>query len=236
MIPVHVAIIDDTKTINEGNLAILAGALNAQIQNDVAPYWHVAATCSAYPTGLIHTWSIHIQQQLDQPGALGYHTDDNNQPIAYVELTSDYTVTVSHELLEMLVDPYGCRMTTAGLIDGLDYANFGLGIPSERVAYLLEVCDPCESSSYQTGGVAVSDFLLPSWYRTFPGPGAYTHMQSCTKPCQVNDGGYVSFCNKEREWYQVFNENGQLSSQDLGKFDKASYGSPRGGVDKKARA
>jgi hypothetical protein len=238
-IPVHVALVDDTGEVGASDLATLAGALNEQIQHDFAPVWKVAATVGAYPTAPAGTWAVHVQKKLDQPGALGYHTDTNNQPISYVEYTADYPVTVSHETLEMLADPYGNRPHTAELPQGLSsqFSRFGLSSAGDRVSYLLEVCDPCEATSYPVGGIRLSDFLLPGWYRTAPGQHvAYSHAGGCTLPRQVADGGYVSFANPSTdEWFQVFNEGGQLSVQDLGKFDKARHGSLREWTDEHAR-
>jgi hypothetical protein len=236
MIPVHVAIVDKTNTVSPQDMALLAGALNSQIQNDVAPVWHVAATCGAYADVPPHTWGIVIEQSLDQPGALGYHTDANNQPISYIEMTPDYSVTCSHELLEMLVDPWGNRMHAALPPQGSNFSDFGLKDVNERVYYLLEVCDPCENSSYQTGGVLVSDFLTERWYRSSPVACAeYSHTGYCAQPRQVAEGGYVSFANTSGEWFQVFCVNGQLEKQDLGNFNKASFGGLREWVDQKAR-
>lgn len=237
-IPIHIALIDQTGTIDPTALQNCAGALNEQIQSDLSPVWGVRATVGVYQTPPPSTWQIVIKQQLDEPGALGYHTDTNNQPISYVELTTDWTVTVSHECLEMLVDPFGNRLTSAAMPNGTesDYQQFGLPNQSTRVHYLLEACDPCESTSYRAGGVAVSDFLLPAWYRTYGAPGiAYSKAEGCFNPREVADGGYVSFCNDAGEWYQVFNQGGKLSIQDLGKFDSAKFGSLREFTDSKSR-
>lgn len=236
-IPVHIALVDDTGEIHPQDLATLAGALNEQIQDDFAPIWKVAGTVGAYPKAPAGTWAVHIKKSLDQPGALGYHTDQNKQPIAYVELTDDYPVTVSHETLEMLADPYGSRPHTAELPQGLaaQFDRFGLSGPAARVSYLLEVCDPCEATSYSVGGTRLSDFLLPGWYRTTPGQHvAYSHAGGCTQPRQVADGGYVSFANPAGEWYQVMNE-GSLHISDLGHFDASRYGSLREWTDEHAR-
>jgi hypothetical protein len=238
-IPVHVALVDDTGKISSADLQTCAGALNEQVQADFAPIWKVAATVGAYDSAPPATWAVHIQKQLDEPGALGFHTDDQNQPISYVMYTDTWTITVSHETLEMLADPYGSRPHTARLPEGLEnqYAKFGLSSASSRVSYLLEVCDPCEETSYEVGGVQLSDFLLPGWYRTSPAQHpAYSHAGGCTDPRQVADGGYVSFSNSEtKEWYQVFNQNGQLEIKQLGKFDKAKYGSLREWTDYNSR-
>src|SRR5438477_10216427 len=100
-IPVHVALVDETGTIDPKDLATLAGAMSEQIQHDFAPIWQVSASVGAYPSAPANTWAVLVREKLDQPGALGYHTDDQHQPLAYVEMTKDWTTTVSHEVLEM---------------------------------------------------------------------------------------------------------------------------------------
>lgn len=218
-------------------MAGLAGALSEQIQHDFAPVWHVAASVGVYPEAPAGTWAVHIQDKLDEPGALGYHTDEHNQPVAYVEATSDTAVTVSHEVLEMLADPWGNRMHSARLpqhID-LDFRDFGLRTERSYVHYLLEVCDPCEATSYVVGGYPLSDFLLPHWYRSNPTPApSYSCAGGCELPRGVAPGGYVSFAVGD-EWYQVFNERGSLQVQNLGKFSRADHASLREFTDHHAR-
>jgi hypothetical protein len=245
-IPVHVALVDKTGKLDAAELAAVSGALNEQVQADFAPVWHVRATVGYWPsapagnpdTTRTNTWQIVIEKDLDQPGALGYHTDELNQPVSYVEYTSDWSVTVSHECLEMLADPFGNRLHAARLPQGLeDYEKFGLAHVSSRVHYLLEVGDPCEATSYEVGGVDLSDFLLPAWYRTskLNVGGAYSRAGGCSEPREVADGGYVSFSNGAGEWFQVFNQGGDLQVSDLGKFDRADHGSLREFVDQAAR-
>jgi hypothetical protein len=224
-IPVQVALVDSTGRIDQADLQEVAGALNEQVQADFAPVWKVRATCGIYAKVPPATWQVVLQAKLDEPGALGYHTDtDTNQPISFVEVTADWPATVSHELLEMLADAYGNRMHSARLPEGLEdaYESFGLKHPTSRVHYLLEVCDPCEATSYDVGGVPLSDFLLPSWYRSTPTVvTGYSHAEGCKNPREVADGGYVSFANSDGEWFQCFNERGELQVSDLGKFSSA---------------
>lgn len=238
-IPVHVALVDQSGKISSELLSEVVGALNEQITADFAPVWKVRATAGAYVTVPAGTWQIIVQTKLDEPDALGYHTDDtHNQPISYIEYTPDWSVTVSHEALEMLFDPFGNRLHSARLPQGLegDYARFGLKSSASRVQYLLEVCDPCESTSYEVGGVALSDFLLPYWYRTSALiSGSYSRAGGCQKPREVADGGYVSFANPAGEWFQCMNENGRIQVADLGKFDRQKFSSLREFSDTRAR-
>jgi hypothetical protein len=239
-IPVHVALVDATGRIDWAQLQEVAGALNEQVQADFAPVWHVRATVGVYAEVPAGTWQVVIQAKLDEPDALGYHlTDAHNQPVSYVEDTNDWPVSVSHELLEMLADPFGNRMHSAALPHGvdLDWKQFGLKRISSRVHYLLEVCDPCENTSYEVGGVALSDFLLPTWYRTWAvyGTNPYSRAGACQQPREIADGGYVSFANADGEWFQVFSDGGKLSAEDLGKYDRRQHASLREFVDAKAR-
>ena len=237
-LPVRVALIDDTDTIPTLELEEVAGALSEQVAHDFAPLWHVRASVGVYTDQEPGTWSILVEQSLDEPGALGYHTDIHNQPVSYVELTDDWPKTVSHELLEMLADPWGNRLHTARLPAGLelDYEQFGLRHESSRVHYLLEVCDPCEARSYEVGGVPVSDFLTHYWYRTHPSSlDSYSHAGQCAAPRQVADGGYVSFCNQDADWFQVFVEGGRPQISALGQYDRGEFASLREFTDSGAR-
>src|SRR3954454_16778515 len=103
-IPVHVALVDTTGTIPAPDLAEVAGALNEQVQADFAPAWHVAATVGAYPAAPPATWRIDLVHGTSG-GTLGFHADANHQPFAKVGVDAgSWTVTASHELLEMLGD------------------------------------------------------------------------------------------------------------------------------------
>src|SRR5438128_10615493 len=99
-IPVHVALVDASGSVDAAELAGVAGALNEQVQADFAPMWKVAASVGAYPSAPPGTWRIELQDGIDQQGAAGYHADDHHQPYSKVDLTAgDWSVTASHELL-----------------------------------------------------------------------------------------------------------------------------------------
>ena len=84
----------------------------------------------------------------------------------------------------------------AGVED--NFAQFGRSSARDRVSYLLEVCDPCEATSYSVGGQTLSDFLLPAWYRTTPSPAlAYSQVGGCVKrPRMSSTDARLSNSNK----------------------------------------
>ena len=237
--PAHIALIDDTGQINPSELATVAADLTEQTTRDFGPIWNARALVRALSeqTRLPHYWPIRIRIKLNQPGALGFHSDSQNQPVAYIELTPDWPGTASHELMEMLADPSGNRMHPPALLpDGLDPGQVGLGAGG-LVEYLVEVADPCEAASYQVGATKLSDFIDPDWYQsTLPAPGVCSHTGLLSRPREVADGGYVSFKRADDEWFQVFNQGGSLQVSSLGKFARGEGAwSLREWVDSKAR-
>jgi hypothetical protein len=213
-IPVHVALVDMSGEIPAPELAEVAGALNEQVQADVAPAWKIAATVGAYPEPPVGTWRIELHRTIPQKGAAGIHLDDHGQPYSLIALSDgEWTVSTSHELIEMLIDPLAGRLHTAKLLDGWD----GPAAPA-RVRYLMEPCDPCERITYEVGGVRVSDFVLPRFYRSTGATDSdYSHTGAIKQPLEILDGGYISFFDpdpKSRELYQRFVEGGK--NEDVG--------------------
>jgi hypothetical protein len=226
-LPVHVALVDRTDSVSQDELAAVAGALNRQVQEDFAPIWQVRATVGAYASPPAGTWTIYLDHELDEPGALGYHTDEHGQPVAYVDDDGEWTVTMSHELLEMLADPFGMHMHSGRLPWGVSerFKEFGLKGYHSNVSYLLEVCDPPERISYDVGGILVSDFILPTWYRANP-PNRPCSFISGITPRTILEGGYVSF-HVHGDWWQVYNVRDQYKTAHLGRFDRERFGSVR---------
>ena len=67
-----------------------------------------------------------------------------------------WTVTASHELFEMLVDPYSNATTTATDGSGAEWRD--------------EVADPVQDYSHWVRGVRLTDFVYPAWFQNAPGP------------------------------------------------------------------
>lgn len=211
-IPVHVALVDMSGTIAASELAEVAGALNEQVQADIAPAWKVAATVGAYPSAPQGTWRMELHETIEVEGAAGFHSDNLGQPYAQIALSDgNWTVTASHELVEMLVDPFGSRLHTAAALKGWKGT-------SPRLRYLWEPGDPVEEIQYEVGGVPMSDFVLPSFYRSSPrgSLAAYSHTGAATEPLQILEGGYISFIDPESDaMWQRFVHDGEVVDKEL---------------------
>ena len=196
----HIALVSITNEVTLAQLAPVSAAIQKQISRDFGPMWNVDATVDAFdkledvPVGY---WHVLLQDELPN-GAAGLHKrDDNKQPFALVALTTNWPVFMSHEVLEMLVDPQG-NLTRAG-----DSLKSGQG----RVEYLIEVCDPCQDSrfAYSVNSVLVSDFYTQQYFDPVKSSSVrYSFSGQVRGPHEVLDGGYLSWFDPQtRHLFQL---------------------------------
>src|SRR5205807_3772490 len=109
----NTALVSETTHISSAQLAKVSAALQKQATRDFGPVWNVHATVDAFarlqdvPVGY---WPIIVRDDIHQPGAAGVHLDRNGQPFALVQYDQGWALTASHEMLEMLADPFGNRL------------------------------------------------------------------------------------------------------------------------------
>ena len=213
MFTVNLALVSQSKSVTLGQLAKAAAAIQKQVTRDVRQEWNVEATVDAFerlkdvPLGY---WPVVIRDRIKYH-AQGIHLNkDNGQPFALVKYSEEWTLTTSHECVEMLVDPSGNR-----LIAG-DPVKPGQG----RVNYLVEVCDPSEASefAYTVNGILVSDFYTPHFFEPIAATGVrYSYTGAITKPRQVLEGGYLSWWEpKTGHLWQLFVVDGKKEFVDHG--------------------
>src|SRR5215469_5585722 len=209
----NVALVSDTPVIDFSQVSVAAAALNKQVARDFGPLWNVDATVSAFDSlenVPVDYWPVIIRDDINEPGAAGFHTDDNGQPFALVQADDGWTLTASHETLEMLADPFGNRTIAGSPPPDSPKPVSGFS----RVVYLVEVGDPCESDqfAYTSNGVTVSDFITPHFYDPRRSRGVrYSFAGNIEAPHTVLEGGYVSFGNPvDSHWYQIFVTNGKM--------------------------
>jgi hypothetical protein len=234
----NVALVCDTPVVDFSQISAVAAALQKQVTRDFGSIWAVDATVGAFDaleSVPVDYWPLIVRDDINQPGAAGYHTDDTGQPFSLVQADANWALTASHEVLEMLADPFGSR-TIAGSPppDAPDPVS-----GFERVVYLVEVCDPCEDAqfAYTANGVTVSDFITPAYYNPTASAGIrYSFGGNIQGPHTVLDGGYVSFGNPvDNHWYQTIVREGQPQLRDLGVISATNGKSLRELVDQKVR-
>lgn len=161
MTKVRVEILSESSILDPSEVKSVIQPLQTQVRRDFAPAWGIDADLAYLPKqkGKRRAWEIMIYDDPDQVGDWGYHdVTSEGLPLGLVFVgvkEVEWTVTLSHELLEMLADP-----------DANLYAQYGV---DEGVLYPCEVCDPCEPDrfGYRINRVLVSDFVYPAWFESF---------------------------------------------------------------------
>lgn len=143
---IHVAVINASTVLNADQVKATLPALQTQVHRDFAPAWGVDADLSFVPPGSKPpptAWWLTVLDDSDQASALGYHeTTNEGLPLAKVFARTamqdgvNWTVTASHELLEMLADPE------------INLTVFVQPTDTTGTLYAYEVCDACEADQY----------------------------------------------------------------------------------------
>lgn len=190
-----IAIVDIDAGIPAAEVKAAAAALAKQVAYHYAPHWGNSANVVAAPASGVGQWRLELRKVPTVDGALGYHDrQSDGTPILYVfpELCKQsnvaWTSCASHEILEALADPLLRKCAQA---------------PDGKI-WSLEVCDACESESYDVDGVAVSDFCLPAFFEPEQGVvEQYDYMKKITTPFQILPGGYGQTWDPSTGWNQV---------------------------------
>jgi hypothetical protein len=196
----NLALVADTKKITPSQLTKVAAALQKQATRDFGPLWDIQANVSGFarlqdvPTDY---WPVIVRDDIKTPGAAGVHEDKNRQPFALVQFSDAWSLTASHETLEMLADPFGNRLV----------AGKSPKRAQGRVNFLVEVCDPCEDQqfAYTVNGVTVSDFYTPHFFDPVAESSVrYSYTGAVKGPRTILPGGYLSWGVPEtNEWFQM---------------------------------
>jgi hypothetical protein len=217
-----VAIVDRTSSpgIAAADLARLAAALQVQLDRDYLPVWGggpakiVFSGRDGSQPNAPGVWPIYLLDSL-QGGEGGVHLDTRKKhPYAEVSAADkDWTVAVSHELLEMLTDPLGNRFVTAPSLD--PKAN------GRAVHFLVEVGDPCEVNAYGIDGIDVSDFVTPDYYDVnAPAGTELDFLRQLTKPFEVGQGDYISWLDPaDGRWHQIDPHGNLVTATTLAKLE-----------------
>jgi hypothetical protein len=194
----HIALVGKTRRVPLAEVAKVAAALQKQIARDAGPIWGLKASVSAFaaPGDIpIGYWPILIMDDIHDPGAAGMHIDKHGRPFVLVEYGPTWSLTASHECLELLVDPSGNQQ-----VSGPSPAP-GQG----EVNFLLEVCDPSEDAQfgYTIDGVLLSDFYTPAFFEHAGSGARYSFTGAIKAPLEVLKNGYLSWYEPVlKSWFQ----------------------------------
>jgi len=147
-------------------------SVNRQIHEDFAPIWgsiwdlrlHGSEFDPNDIDSLVEEFIqgegvLYVVDEGHLPGAAGYHAINNRElpyGFVFVSDSSDWTVTLSHEALELIIDP-----TVNVLVPGPDPRPAN---PGNTVLHAYEVCDAVERTSYLIDGIRVSNFISQQWF------------------------------------------------------------------------
>ncbi|MBZ5552809.1 MAG: hypothetical protein LAO21_08830 [Acidobacteriia bacterium] len=193
-------------------------AINRQIAGDFEPYWSLGARlrlegrsgkrpskvdlADMRGDAVLYLWN-----GADVSDALGYH-DTNNRGIPYgfvftqlsKELEENWTVTLSHEALELIADPEANL-----LVQGPHPAH-----PHRAVFHWYEMSDAVQGDTYKIDGVEVSNFVLPLYFTGGDELGSRndflgrSHKGKTLQSFGVNPGGYIGFFDPHTGKHSTF--------------------------------
>jgi hypothetical protein len=164
------AVINFSSKLSDTTVQEAIRAVNRQVVEDFMPIWgagyslklHAAAFDPGDEASLqeeeVRADSVmYLVDEATVAGALGFHSlNTSGIPFGFVftVFEQDWTITLSHEVLELIIDP-----TANVLVPGPDPRN-----PANFVLHSYEVCDAVERTSYQIDGISVSNFITPAYF------------------------------------------------------------------------
>jgi hypothetical protein len=162
---------------------------------DLAPAWGVEPAPVVFyaeaPADPVGVFPVTIVDTLNDPGVLGWHTDELGVEYAKtLDAGGADATTPSHEICESLIDP-----TCDDWIEG----------------YAKEIADPVEGDRYpirvtlfgETRDVWVSNFVLPAFFsRTASGP--WDLMGKLSAPFTMTPGGYMVILHRDGTTSQIY--------------------------------
>jgi hypothetical protein len=197
-------------------------AVNRQIAFDFKPHWHRSAELRLEgPAGRAHDDTflpelrgdaiLYLWDRVAAADALGYHERNaGGLPfgIVFTELSAaldePWTVTLSHEALELIGDPEANRLV----------AGPHPGDPKREVFHWYQMCDAVQDERYPIDGVWVSNFLLPLYFTASADVGGRNdflgrlHHGRPLAPFGINPGCYVGFYDPSTRGHETVSRSG----------------------------
>lgn len=183
-----------------GSFADYLVALQAFVDEHFAPVWGTPCKLVLTDTVPADHWVLLFAEDADVANALGYHdVTAAGLPIGKVFVRTtlqdgqDVSVTASHELAELLVDP------------GINLCASHVRESSLRI-YAYETADAVEENDFAVGGYRMSDFVLPAYFEDFWPAGTkrdYLGALPGRSAFEIAPGGYMAVF-ENGQWTQIF--------------------------------
>ena len=189
-----ISIVNISTILTDAQILPVVAAIQVQVDRDFAPAWGMPANLVFVPKGQTPaptSWVVRVMDTSDQPGALGYHDmTAANMPEGKIFVADDkkyglsWSVTLSHEILEMLGDPY------------INNTIFIQETATTGKLFAFEMCDSVEDDTmgYTVNSILVSNFVLPAFYESNRAPGStkFDYRGVLKAPLSIAQGGYMS--------------------------------------------
>ena len=179
------------------DFGLLIRAMQRFVGDAFAPVWGTPARL-VKSTGFVKgAWAMVFLDDADVANALAYHDlTPQGLPLAKIFVRTilsnkeSLSVSASHELAEMLVDPAINLMSTG---------------PDPKATYAYETADPVEAESFKVEGVPMTDFVYPAYFEGFRKAGSthFDRLGKVRRPFQILPGGY-QIIFKGGRWTQIF--------------------------------
>jgi hypothetical protein len=210
-----ISVVNFTTGLQDADVQDAARAVNRQVREDFASVWgavwelrvHATAFDASDPDSLAEETVqgegvLYLVDESHLPGALGYHALNTREtPFGFVFLIdpAEWTVTLSHEALELIIDP-----TANILVPGPDPRP---GQQSNVVLHTYEVCDAVERTSYEIDGIRVSNFLTPQWFAEGNAPGTRNDFLGVgVASFGATPGSHLAFLDLQAGWQQILGQ------------------------------
>ena len=193
----RIACFNNAKTPMGVEFDALIAAMQKFVDEHFAPVWGTPAELVKSTGFLKGAWAMAFLDSAKDGDLEGYHdVTPEGLPMSKVFVKNilkqkdQVSVAASHELVEMLVDPAANLYSTG---------------PKKNRLYDYEVADPVEELFFKVDGIAMTDFVYPSYFETFHKKGStrFDHMEILDRPFDLHEGGYQSYWThgkEETEW------------------------------------
>ena len=208
----RIAIVNFSNQLADQQVQEAIRAVNRQVVEDFIPIWGAGRICKIHepvfdPADIDALANdpvfadsvIYIVNEGLIEGALGFHDlNARDIPFGFVFVLNpqDWTVTLSHEVLELIIDP-----TVNIFVPGPDPRN-----ADNVVLHTYEACDAVERTAYEIDHIAVSNFLTPSYFTIGEGAGTRNDFLGVdVSSFDVTQGSHIAFFNLATGSFETVN-------------------------------